>query len=716
MQDLIKSGKNLFSLLHLLCLILFFCPRTLFSQENIVTDSLNALLKQSKNKTDILNSLAAECQYISPARSLMLSSEALETSKKEKNEKGEAYACYYIASNYLSLGQYDTCLKMLDRSETLFRKLNNIEGLLHISNARANLRYLQGNLDDALQQFQDNLLNSEKNNLPRIRISALTNIGRINWLRGKTATALSYYNEALQKCDSVKTPYMQGMIHLLTGIVYQDLGYYELAASKILSSIQIFERMNYLTKLPYAYNYLGSVYYEMQDDDNAINYLRKASYGLKQIGDDWGLAISQRFMGRAFRRLKLQDSAEYYYRNSLKLARKLNDRSGEISSMRFLGEVFLDQGKGDSAYILLNESLRKSMALKDMRERVNILYDLGILNDRQNNFIRSLSLLHNAGYLADSLDLFYENMLINKQLAETYEKSGDLKSSLKYYKLYKSLNDTVNSSEKRKNVDELQLRYETEKKNNEIGALRMQQRIQQVRLKNQRILGYSLGTVLILVIAFIIVLWYNYRQKKKANEEKEILLKEIHHRVKNNLQTISSLLSLQSFSIGDDKVKDAVRESQERVKSMALIHQMLYQQEKLSEIDFGQYLQKLVESISSGYHNPAARVSYHIDCDNARLDIDTAIPLGLIANELLINAYKYAFNGRNQGDIFISLVRNNTNKYLFRIKDNGIGLPGHISIDKAETLGLRLVSLLVRQIKGNIAFSTTGGTEFTITF
>ena len=421
-------------------------------------------------------------------------------------------------------------------------------------------------------------------------------------------------------------------------------------------------------------------------------------------------------MGRAFRRLKLQDSAEYYYRNSLKLARKLNDRSGEISSMRFLGEVFLDQGKGDSAYILLNESLRKSLALKDMRERVNILYDLGILNDRQNNFIRSLSLLHNAGYLADSLDLFYENMLINKQLAETYEKSGDLKSSLKYYKLYKSLNDTVNSSEKRKNVDELQLRYETEKKNNEIGALRMQQRIQQVRLKNQRILGYSLGTVLILVIAFIIVLWYNYRQKKKANEEKEILLKEIHHRVKNNLQTISSLLSLQSFSIGDDKVKDAVRESQERVKSMALIHQMLYQQEKLSEIDFGQYLQKLVESISSGYHNPATRVSYHIDCDNARLDIDTAIPLGLIANELLINAYKYAFNGRNQGDIFISLVRNNTNKYLFRIKDNGIGLPGHISIDKAETLGLRLVSLLVRQIKGNIAFSTTGGTEFTITF
>ena len=187
---------------HFLSLILFFLiavfySGSVFSQENSVTDSLNRLLRQSRIKTDILTSLAAEYQYISPVKSLQVSCEALVTARKEKNPTGEAYACYYIASNYLSLGQYDTCLKMLDRSEMIFSRLNNTEGLLHTVNARANLKYLQGKFDDALEQFEDNLQKSEKGNLTRIQVSALLNIGRINWLRGKPETALRYYSDAL---------------------------------------------------------------------------------------------------------------------------------------------------------------------------------------------------------------------------------------------------------------------------------------------------------------------------------------------------------------------------------------------------------------------------------------------------------------------------------------------------------------------------------------
>lgn len=365
----IFKKKKSFSLPVLFCIIFSMYCGKIFSQENFITDSLYNLLKHSKNKTDLLNALASEYQYISPARSLETASLALETAGKEKNAPGEAYACYYIASNYLSLGQYDTCIKMLDRAETIFNRMNDNEGLLHVGNARANLEYLQGRYDDALILFEDNLNKSEKENLLRIQLTALSNIGRINWLRGQKDTALRYYSEALQKSDSARIPFMKGMLHLLAGIVYQDMGYYELAASKILNSIEIFERMNYLTKLPYAYNYMGSVCFEMQDDEKAIDYLRKAYAGLKQTGDFWGQAIAYRFMGRAFHRLKIQDSAEYYFRNSLKLARKLNDRSGELSSMRFLGEVFLDQGKIDSMLKLLNASLDKSLVLKDSRER-----------------------------------------------------------------------------------------------------------------------------------------------------------------------------------------------------------------------------------------------------------------------------------------------------------------------------------------------------------
>jgi two-component sensor histidine kinase len=701
----------------LLLLTVIFLPGKLFPQGNYVTDSLNTLLRQSKNKkADILNELASEYQFISPVKSLELSAEALKAATKEKNETAQAFSYFYIASNYLSAGQYDTCKKLLDRAETIFTSLKNIEGILHTENARANLNYLQGRYDDALKQFEETLQKANREKFVRIQVSSLVNIGRINWLRGNPESALKYYNEALQKTDSANIPFMKGMLNLLIGIVYQDIGYYELAASGILKSIEIFEKMNYLTKLPYAYNYLGSVYFEIQDDERAIGYLRKADRGLTQIGDYWGQAIAYRFMGRAFRRMRLHDSAEYYFRNSLTLALKLNDINGQTASMRFLGEVFLDQGKTDSAYIFFSKSLDQSVASKDIRERVNILLDMGILNDRNKNYSQALHLLHTASLLADSLDLFYENMLINKQLAETYEHKGDFKSSLQYFQEFKSLNDSILSSEKRKNTDELQLKYETEKKNSEISNLRMLSGIQQAQLKNQKILGYSLGIILFMVMAFVIVLWHNYTLKKKANAEKEILLKEIHHRVKNNLQTISSLLSLQSYNINDGIIKDAIRESQERVKSMALIHQMLYQQEKLSLIDFGKYLHNLSDSIASSYGRRGANISCKVECEAVELDIDTAIPLGLIANELIVNAYKYAFNGRDEGNILISLTRIPDGKMRFRVSDNGRGLPEHFRIDRAETLGLRLVSLLTRQLRGEISCNSLNGSEFLIQF
>lgn len=708
--------KNFLSLPVLFFIIVSLCPGNLFSQENFITDSLNNLLRKSRNKTDILIELAAEYQYVSPSKALQTASEALETARKEKNSTGEAWACFHIASNYMSIGQYDTCLKMLDRAETIFQRANNSEGLLNVGNARANLAYLQGNYDNALKQFENNLQKSTTKNLIRIQISSLTNIGRINWLRNNPEKALRYYNEALQKSDSANIPFMKGMLNLLAGIVYQDMGYYEMAASKILNSIEIFEQMNYLSRLPYAYNYMGSVCFEMQDNEKAVEYLRKANKGLSQTGDYWGQSIAHRFMGRAFRRLKMQDSAEYYFRNSLKLARELNDRSGEMSSLRFLGEVLLDQGKTDSAGLLLYESLNKSIASKNIRERINILYDLGILNKQKGKYNQALSLLNDAVSLSDSLELFYESMLLNKQLAETYESMGDYRNAVKFFKTYKSLNDSIVSSEKNKNLNELQLKYETEKKNSEISSLRMQQRIQEARLKSQKILGYSLSATLILVTAITILLWHNYKLKKKANSEKEILLKEIHHRVKNNLQTISSLLSLQSYNIDDSNIKEAFRESQERVKSIALIHQMLYQQEKLSEIDFGQYLQRLTDSVSAVFINPYSNISCSIDCDQTRIDIDTAIPLGLIANELIVNAYKYAFKGKDKGEINISFRRNSKNRYLFKIQDNGVGIPDHFKTCRSETLGLKLVSLLVRQLRGSISISNSVGTEITITF
>lgn len=208
-------------------------------------------------------------------------------------------------------------------------------------------------------------------------------------------------------------------------------------------------------------------------------------------------------------------------------------------------------------------------------------------------------------------------------------------------------------------------------------------------------------------------------QIKASLKEKELLLKEIHHRVKNNLQIISSLLSLQSSYVKDAKALNMFTESQNRVKSMALIHERLYQSKDFSRVDFGDYIGKLSGNLAHSYGINPGTVRLSIDAANISLGIDTAIPCGLIINELLTNALKYAFPGGRQGEIRITLHDENPGekgRYILVVADNGVGLPSGFDPQNATTLGLQLVTLLVDQLNGTLAVNRESGTEFVITF
>jgi two-component sensor histidine kinase len=202
----------------------------------------------------------------------------------------------------------------------------------------------------------------------------------------------------------------------------------------------------------------------------------------------------------------------------------------------------------------------------------------------------------------------------------------------------------------------------------------------------------------------------------KVLKEREMLLKEIHHRVKNNLQIISSLLNLQTSSITDGIIKAAVLESQNRVKTMALIHQLLYESDRFSSIDFPKYLGQLLFTLHESYKNPDKNISYDITTDEIRLDIDRAVPLGLITNELVTNAYKYAFKNIPEGRIEIGLRKIPDGRYSLTISDNGTGLPETFDLDHTNTLGLKLVRLLTEQIDGELEITNDGGAAFTIFF
>jgi len=210
----------------------------------------------------------------------------------------------------------------------------------------------------------------------------------------------------------------------------------------------------------------------------------------------------------------------------------------------------------------------------------------------------------------------------------------------------------------------------------------------------------------------------NEEQIKASLAEKEVLLKEIHHRVKNNLQVISSLLRLQSRYIQDENVMEMLKESQNRVRSMALVHEHLYQSKDLSRIDFSEYIRNLASHIFQAYEVKARGVKLNVKVVPVFLNIDTVVPCGLIINELVSNSLKYAFPEESVGDICIDFnyEQNNENKFILQVGDNGIGFPEGLDYQNSGSLGLRLVCSLVRQLKGKIERINEVGTVFKITF
>lgn len=201
-------------------------------------------------------------------------------------------------------------------------------------------------------------------------------------------------------------------------------------------------------------------------------------------------------------------------------------------------------------------------------------------------------------------------------------------------------------------------------------------------------------------------------QLKKSLNEKEILLKEIHHRVKNNLQVISALLEMQGSRSKNEEIKAAIIESQNRVLSIAFIHQNLYQHDDIKGVEVQSFVNELAKHIHHVFSKPDCEITVENNMPQTYLDIDTAVPLGLIINELLTNSYKYAFVNKNGGTIKVGLTKKREGEYLFTYFDSGVGLPKNYDVNKATSLGLRLVRQLAKQLAGKINYTYNDGSKF----
>lgn len=206
-------------------------------------------------------------------------------------------------------------------------------------------------------------------------------------------------------------------------------------------------------------------------------------------------------------------------------------------------------------------------------------------------------------------------------------------------------------------------------------------------------------------------------EKKLENSlnDKEMLIKEIHHRVKNNLMIISSLLSIQARYIKDKEIQNIFKESQSRARSMALIHEKLYMNDDNKKIDFGSYIHELINELFRTYADQPGNVFLELEIDSYKLDVNTAIPLGLVINELVSNSLKHAFPDNRTGIIKVEFHREN-NEFILTLSDDGIGLPEGFKIENANSMGLILVKNLVEQVDGILELVRKPGTKFTIRF
>lgn len=562
-------------------------------------------------------------------------------------------------------------------------------------------------LSDSIQLELDKLEGSQK-------------IGQAQLLRGDTYTELVQYDSALFYLTKAEQYFLQSgdqanlaKTYLALQNVYSKTNQLKLAMECSLKASKIWENEGEPLGLAKAYQKIAHLHYIQRDFEKALNYCDKAEQQLRVDADHEALGNIHLSRGSVLLLQSYYDLALEQMNMAIEKYKMANSsKKILISAFNGRGNVYKHMEQYEAAVADYRNNLILSEALNYKRgimiAQANIGHAL-LLGKKYND---ALFYIHAARETMeknnDRTNLWEQYM----HLTTIYDALGEYKNALHYSRLYNDENETYYQDKIDQLESEIQTKYETGQRTATI--VLQKQKISQQRLNQLLMLG-----LVVLLVVILGLVYFNYHNKKKLNaelkvknQEKELLLKEIHHRVKNNLQTISSLLNLQTAQIKDEKVRSAVVESKNRVRSMALIHQKLYQGKNLAAIEMKAYLESLCENMIRSFGGAAKNVHFECAMQEIEVDVDTAIPIGLIANELLTNALKYAFPNGSKGKIEVTLgLKENKETLFLSVADNGVGLQKNKSDKELQGthFGSQLIHLLTRQLDGQIErFSNNG--------
>jgi two-component sensor histidine kinase/Tfp pilus assembly protein PilF len=524
------------------------------------------------------------------------------------------------------------------------------------------------------------------------------------------------------------------------GLLYHYLGFYDKGIENFIKAIHLKEELNTPDASSACVN-LGLSYNTNGQKEEAIFYYNKALTAFREQKNQAGEALCLTNIGEVYSNNNI-DSAIYYYNQAYSIFEVLNDSNSMARSHNSKAGIYHEQNKHEQAISEYKQALKMvpSNGLKRLQTSIINNYSslrLELLDNNKNDIQEIIQLAKKSHRLSTESGLIQAQSIAALILFQAYSQNKQFEKAFPFGNEYIELNDSLNNQTRIDALAEQLTRFKTEKNELEIDLLNKENELKTneidqnniLKSKQQLIIYLLIAGVLTITIFFGIILTFFRKQQvsnkelEKRNqiistqkEEKDILLKEIHHRVKNNLQIIWSLLDLQSNSINDIHIKDAINDGKNRVSSMATIHQMLYQNDDAGNISFDEYIRKLIQQIMST-HSHAKDIDLTIQIPkDLKFDIDTSIPLGLIVTELFTNALKYGTNTSSPGAITILLQHIEEKNYQLTIKDNGKGLPDHFKIITSKSLGLRLVKNLSKQIKGEFIHQNNDGAEFIIKF
>lgn len=480
-------------------------------------------------------------------------------------------------------------------------------------------------------------------------------------------------------------------------------------------------------------NNIAGVYIRLGNDSLAVAYGRKALALQRTLNNSSDVVGTMNTLGAAYLESDKLDSSLFYSRKALSLAEETGNEGEAASAITNIGAYYdLDERKNLDSLLYYR---KKALALTEKGKLPQALalaqLNLADVYNEMKQYSESLAMGRKSLAIYDSLGHKREIANANGEIAEALEGLGSYREALKYMRRHFTLNDSLYNIEKSEAIGELQIEYETDKKNQQIALQESQLETNAAIISRQSLVrNIAIGGAGLLVLV-VLLIYRNNKLKTRTSEEisakneqlgkalteRESLLKEIHHRVKNNLQVIASLLYLQSDKTDDVSVKKLLEEGQGRVRSMALIHQKLYENEDLKHIPFEDYLSELVGEIKKTFGVAAADVDLHIEAKDIQFDVDTAVPLGLIINELSTNAFKYAYTNKMGGALFSVKLERKGEQYEMTVKDNGSGIPDEaLTVTQSSSLGLRLTRMLSDQLEGDYEFDNSQGTSFKLKF